>query len=65
MAINCPRCVKEVKMEIQMAIDGHSLRCRLCGYSVPIVPTVDEVIDILEASNDRRKDSEADDTGDP
>ena len=49
----CPKCVREIKMEMQMVIDGHSLRCRLCGYRVHIIPTVDEVIDILEDANGR------------
>lgn len=29
----CPECVK-LGFRVPMAIDGHLLRCRLCGYKI-------------------------------
>ena len=34
--MECPRCRKELNQENPMVIDGHSLRCRLCGYKIPM-----------------------------
>lgn len=34
--MECPRCIKEVKMKVPMKIDGHFYVCRLCGYKEPI-----------------------------
>ena len=67
MSANCPRCLREIHMEMNMAVDGHSLRCHLCGYSVPIMPTVHEVIERLGGKHDNgeREDSTPDDTGNP
>lgn len=34
--MECPRCKKEINKDVEMVKDGIWLRCRLCGYKIPV-----------------------------
>ena len=40
--MDCPRCRKELNLRCPMVMDGHMLRCRLCGYKIEDKETAKE-----------------------